>query len=72
MAVADFKILINDSAVHRSIIGGGGDYPYIRVLPGYFLLKSIVFKEVERIRKCIVHFVKRAQNCQDVKTLTQL
>ena len=35
-------------AVGRSIIGWGEDYLFIRVVPDYFLLKSIVFKVCEQ------------------------
>jgi hypothetical protein len=34
-------------AVDRPIIGGGGAYSYIRVLPDGFLLKAIVFTVCE-------------------------
>ena len=33
-------------AVTRALIGGGGEYSYIRVLPDEFLLKSVVFKPI--------------------------
>ena len=28
----------------RALIGGGGEYSYLRVLPSKFLLKSVVIK----------------------------
>ena len=31
-------------AVTRALIGGGGEYSYIRVLPDEFLLKSVVIR----------------------------
>ena len=36
-------------AVTKALIGGGGGYSYIRVLPDEFLLKSVVIsKEIRR------------------------
>ena len=35
-------------AVARALIGGGGVYSYIRVLPDEFLLKSVVFKFISK------------------------
>ncbi len=37
-------ILIEIRVVARALLGGGGVYSYIRVLPDGFLLKSVVFK----------------------------
>ena len=35
-------------AVARALIGGGGVYSYIRVMPDGFLLKSVVFKLISK------------------------
>ena len=35
-------------AIARALIGGGGVYSYIRVMPDKFLLKSVVFKLISK------------------------
>ena len=38
-------VCLTNRAVARTLIGGGGVYSYIRVLPDYLLLKSILFQK---------------------------
>ena len=47
----NFRILqeqLSFRAVARALIGGGGVYSYIRVMPDEFLLKSVVFKLISK------------------------
>ena len=41
-------ILIEIRVVARALLGGGGVYSYIRVMPDGFLLKSVVFKLISK------------------------